>query len=339
MIRSVRDFLNMDNLVNVNMEIGPSEKLSEVISSALGAWIAPWAMKRVAKAEAEAERIKAIEGAKTEALLANNDERYAELSAMEKRIVAKESKRQNNINNVVAIAAQSLKDEKEVSSEPVNPDWATRFFDIAQDISDETMQDLWGRILAGEVTRPKSYSLRTLDVLKNITREEAELFEKAAQYVLYDGSYYLYHFSEGKEEYCPLEYADIARLIEIGLVQSGTDITQNYYHRDSDVPQHTLFYAEQYVAFFEIPSNLKQISFPIYQLTTVGSELYKLISIKPNMDFFEQMLQCIMKRNRFENNGINIRYAKLVRIDYENKQLEYDEDSVKEITLKSSVSE
>ena len=42
------------------MDIGPSEKLSEVISYALGAWIAPWAMKRVAKAEAEAERIKTI---------------------------------------------------------------------------------------------------------------------------------------------------------------------------------------------------------------------------------------------------------------------------------------
>lgn len=324
----------MDSLVKIDGK--PIEKLIEVVSNAIGTLYEPRQLVRIARAEAEAERIKAIEGAKTEALLANNDERYAELSAIEKRIVAKESKRQNNINNVVAITAQSLKDDKDVSSEPVSPDWTTRFFDIAQDISDEAMQDLWGRILAGEVKRPKSYSLRTLDVLKNITREEAELFEKAAQYVLYDGSYYLYHFSEGKEEYCPLEYADIAHLIEIGLVQSGTDITQNYYHRDSDVPQHTLFYAEQYVAFFEIPSKLTQISFPIFQLTKVGSELYKLISIKPNMDFFEQMLQCIMKRNRFENNGINIRYAKLVRIDYENKQLEYDEDSVKKIILKSS---
>ena len=326
----------MEDFNIVKIDGKPLEKLIEVVSNAIGTLYEPRQLVRIARAEAEAERIKAIEGAKTEALLVNNEERYAELSAVEKRIVAKESKRQNNINNVVAVAAQSLKEEEGVSSEPVNPDWATRFFDITQDISDETMQDLWGRILAGEVKRPKSYSLRTLDVLKNITREEAELFEKAAQYVLYDGSYYLYHFSEGKEEYCPLEYTDIAHLIEIGLVQSGTDITQNYYHRDSDVPQHTLFYAEQYVAFFEIPSNLKQISFPIYQLTTVGSELYELISIKPNMDFFEQMLQCIMKRNRFENNGINIRYAKLVRIDYENKQLEYDEDSVKEITLKSS---
>ena len=104
------------------------------------------------------------------------------------------------------------------------------------------------------------------------------------------------------------------------------------------MPQHTLFYAEQYVAFFEIPSKQTQISFPIYQLTKVGSELYKLISIEPNVDFFEQVLQCIIQKNKHWSKEINIKYAKLVRIDYENKQLEYDEDSVKEINLKSSES-
>ena len=181
----------MEDFNIVKIDGKPIEKLIEVVSSAIGTLYEPRQLVRIARAEVEAERIKAIEGAKTEALLANNDERYAELSAVEKRIVVKESKRQNNINNVVAVAAQSLKDDKDVSSEPVNPDWATRFFDIAQDISDESMQNLWGRILAGEVKRPKSYSLRTLEALRNITREEAELFEQIAQYVLFDGSYFI----------------------------------------------------------------------------------------------------------------------------------------------------
>lgn len=41
--------------------------------------------------------------------MTNNDERYAELTAIEKRVIVKESKRQNNINNVVTIAAQSTR--------------------------------------------------------------------------------------------------------------------------------------------------------------------------------------------------------------------------------------
>lgn len=321
----------MDNLVNVNMDIGPSEKLSEVIASALGAWIAPWAMKRVAKAETEAERIKAIEGAKTEALLANNDERYAELSAIEKRMVAKELKRQNNINNIVAVAAQSLKDDKDVSSEPVNPDWATRFFDIAQDISDEAMQDLWGRILAGEVTRPKSYSLRTLDVLKNITREEAELFEKAAQYVLYDGSYYLYHFSGKANENMPIEYEDVARLIEIGLIQPDSSVTQNYYWDETSTNTAYLFYGKKYVALIEITPELKKVSFPIYSLTRAGVELYHLIPFTPDLAYLEQVLQRISKTNK----KCHIKYAALTKLDYAKEEFVYDDKTIIEINPNS----
>ena len=73
-----------------------------------------------------------------------------------------------NIDNVTQIAAEQLSQEDFVSEEPVEEDWTTRFFNIVEDISDEEMQRLWGKILAGEVKQPKSYSLRTLELLKKI---------------------------------------------------------------------------------------------------------------------------------------------------------------------------
>lgn len=316
----------------------PIEKLIEVVSNAIGTLYEPRQLVRVARAEAEAERIKAIEGAKTEALLANNEERYAELSAMEKRIVAKESKRQNNINNVVAIAAQSLKDDKDVSSEPVSPDWTTRFFDIAQDISDETMQDLWARILAGEVKRPKSYSLRTLEALRNITSEEAHLFEKIAQYILYDGSYYIYRDSFEDFPDVDFKYPDIARLMEMGLIQAGSMVEQVYYNASNINTEHHMYYGKGYVAFVEMPANLPKLSFPVYPLTHVGEELMYLISIDPKRVYFEYVLQKILEENKHLSKDIHIKYALLNSIDFEKGKFEYDEDSVKEISLKSSAS-
>lgn len=322
----------MDSFIKIDGK--PLEKLIEVVSNAIGTLYEPRQLVRIARAEAETERIKAIEGAKTEALLANNDERYAELSAIEKRMVTKELKRQNNINNVVAVAAQSLKDDKDVSSEPVNPDWATRFFDIAQDISDETMQDLWGRILAGEVKRPKSYSLRTLEALRNITHEEAELFEKIAQFVLYDGSYYIYHFSGKTEENLLIEYEDVARLIEIGLIQPGSSVTQNYYSNDSDSNTAYLFYGSKYVALIEITPELKKVSFPIYSLTRVGVELYHLIHHIPNIVYFESVLNRICRTNK----NCHIKYATLKKLDYVKEEFEYDDETIVEVFPKSSIS-
>jgi len=55
-----------------------------------------------------------------------------------------------------------------------------RFLNIAEDISDEDMQVIWGRVLAGEIKKPKSFSLRTLEVLRNMSKEEAFLLMRTS---------------------------------------------------------------------------------------------------------------------------------------------------------------
>ena len=60
----------------------------------------------------------------------------------------------------------------------MDKDWFTRYFNIVQDISNEDIQDLWAKLLAGEIKQPGSFSYRTLETLKNMTTDEAELFTK-----------------------------------------------------------------------------------------------------------------------------------------------------------------
>jgi hypothetical protein len=56
-----------------------------------------------------------------------------------------------------------LKNEKNVSTEPVDEDWTVRLFNIVEDAYDGQMQQLWDRILAGEVKTPNSYSISIYD--------------------------------------------------------------------------------------------------------------------------------------------------------------------------------
>ena len=309
----------------------PLEKFIEVVSNAIGVVYEPRQLVRVARAEAKAERIKAIEHAKTEAMLANDMEGFEQLSMIERRLVQKEQKRQTNINNVLSVAAQTISKEQDVSSSPVNPDWATRFFDIAQDISNEQMQDLWGRILAGEIKQPNSYSMRTLDALRSITSEEAQLFEEMAQYVLYDGSFYIFRDPYGENSDEGYQYVDIARLMEIGLIQAGSNVVQNFYNVEGEITTHQISYGDAYIAFVEMPANLKQISFPIYPLTHVGEELYKLIKVQPQSEYLEAVLHKILEKNKYKSKEIKARYAKLDVINYEQGEYEYDDDTLKEI--------
>lgn len=46
------------------------------------------------------------------------------------------------------------------------------------------MQVLWGKLLAGEIKKPGSFSLRTLSTLKTMSQQEAEIFNECSQFVL-----------------------------------------------------------------------------------------------------------------------------------------------------------
>ena len=126
------------------------------------------------EADAKSYEIGIIESAKTKAIAEGKESEAETYIRIQERLLFKEIDRQNNLDNVIEIAAEQLGQEKSINEEPVDKDWSKRFFNIVEDISDEEMQTVWGRILAGEIKSPKSYSMRTLELLKNLSKEEAE---------------------------------------------------------------------------------------------------------------------------------------------------------------------
>ncbi len=63
-----------------------------------------------------------------------------------------------------------------VSEEPVSGDWMFQFFENCQDVTEAEMQRLWARILAGEVAQPKTFSRRTIELLKTFDSGDAKAF-------------------------------------------------------------------------------------------------------------------------------------------------------------------
>lgn len=218
----------------VKIEGKPIEKLIEVISKGIGTIYRPRAIRK--EAEAKAFEIEIIERAKSKALAEGKEIEAETIERIQDRIVHKELRRQENIDNVTEIAAQQLSQEESVSDEPVDEDWTTRFFNIVEDVSDEEMQQLWGRILAGEVKRPKTYSLRTLELLKNISKREADVFTRASNFVIISwGSPFIFRGEENDylDKY-NLNFEDRLLLTETGLLQSDSTITRNLLQNSTD---------------------------------------------------------------------------------------------------------
>lgn len=164
----------MGALIEINTD--GLAKLGETICYSLG--LTAYGRKKMANAESYAEIKQAETNTQVRLLMLKGEEEVANY------VLTKETRKMNNTKSVIEKATSHFVEGEKVSDESVNTDWTNRFFSIVEDISDKTLQDIWGRILAGEVKQPNSFSLRTLDLLRNVTKEEAELFVKASGFYL-----------------------------------------------------------------------------------------------------------------------------------------------------------
>ncbi|WP_286264901.1 TIGR03899 family protein [Thalassotalea atypica] len=92
-------------------------------------------------------------------------------------------------SNMEAIIEKSIKYCSEhVASSKADPDWFSNFIELAENISNNVMQDLWAKILAGEISNPGSFSLKTLRTFKNLAIHDAKLLAKACAVAVKDKS-------------------------------------------------------------------------------------------------------------------------------------------------------
>jgi hypothetical protein len=75
-----------------------------------------------------------------------------------------------------------LLDEK-ASPQDVEDDWITNFFEKSRIISDEQMQKVWSEVLAGEANSPGKFSKRTVNLLADLDKRDAELFTRLCGFI------------------------------------------------------------------------------------------------------------------------------------------------------------
>ncbi len=302
----------------------PLKKLIEVVSAGVGALGKPYLIRKTADAKAYEINIIAqavkdnqdnlnnikFDDEKISLMSLDNNSLKNELSLEDRtqqRVQFKEQKRQINIENITQKAADDLKSESNVSSDPVDEDWTSRFFNYAEDISSEEMQGLWGRILAGEIKKPKSYSLRTLDILRNLSAEEAEVFIKFGSLAIHSGgTAFLLNFKNEKlleEEYL-LNFSERLLLEELGLL-AANDLTFKVMKTENDSRQVAFLIGEKVIVHEKLEKKPEQ-NLQVLVFTKIGQELLQLVNINPKIEYL-QLLAAKLNRQ----NGL-IQYANIL---------------------------
>jgi hypothetical protein len=306
----------------------PLTKLVEVISSAIGNISRPFLLRR--NADAKAYEIRRIAEALNDSkkLLGtveyNNEglsivsagdlpqvlqsEKTIEDRALE-RAAFQEVKKQRNIEQISQYAAEELIEKEAVSDEKVDEDWISRFFSVAENISSEEMQILWGKVLAGEVSKPGSYSLRTLDTLKNLTRADADLFVKVAQFALYStGQAFIVNPDNNCKylaDHFNVAFTDLLILKELGLLLPSENLVFKLEPSGEQQSQVVFLYGNTCILITR-DSGIPEQSLPIALYSKIGQELLPLVSVEPSIKYIEKVSSLLRRE------GVTVRYGEIV---------------------------
>lgn len=269
----------------------PMVKLIEVCSVGLGAVARPWLIKRDARALAAANEILNSSGMLVEGASLPSLE-----SQIEQRVNLTETRRQRNLLQITEHARDGLPDD--VSDDPVDEDWATRFFSSAQDVSDTQLQQLWGKLLSGEVAKPGSASFRTLDILRNLSRTEAEAFCKLGTQLATDGRW----LPSGSE--C-LSRTELRQLQDAGIVEESEHMLGWEDVVDGN-PSSGPFNESPGEATIRYPSghsiiitkgrgHMQMVS--VFRLRTSAYPLANLISIETSLSYLRAVIEALNERD------------------------------------------
>ena len=95
-----------------------------------------------------------------------------------------DQRRYDVLGGALAETAVDLKNETSFPENLPEEDWVARYIESASQVTDERMQELWGRIMGGQIRTPGMFSLRTLQVVSNLTQFEAYCFEAFGKQVV-----------------------------------------------------------------------------------------------------------------------------------------------------------
>lgn len=221
------------------------------------------------------------------------------------------TKLKNFINTVNFAGDELLKSNEEIEfEEEVDFDWLMRFFDTVGCISNEDLQKLWGKVLAGEVRQPGRCSLRTLDIIRNMSKNEAAIFNKLCEFVLVSGDcHFIYPDGflgdyEYNKEMCGLikrtglTYSEsIIPMTECGLLSIEHELATDF-KQDKILS----IYNKDLTCIIKADDKKESsISFEPYFLTKSGVELFNIIKGTANFKFDTEYAVSCFKALKYLN--------------------------------------
>ncbi len=212
------------------------------------------------------------------------------------RASASESaRREINASKAIIYAEEALAADSQIPPDrSVEDDWLFTWREYAGRVSTEDLQQLWGRVLAGEVKSPGSFSFRALEFLKGLSKLEAEQISMLASFVI-EG-----RIVRSLAEYLKDEGVSFSLLLglqELGLLSGVEALGLNITYKSMQVDRYVKpLRSNGKVLMVENEDPGKTLTLKVYVLTAVGSQIMGLGNFPANLDYLRLIAKEILKQ-------------------------------------------
>ena len=208
-------------------------------------------------------------------------------------------RRRVNIGAIFKNALQRFLPQKNVGMiAHIDPDWMAKFVDYAKDVSDEEMRLIWSKILSGELSKPNSISVMTLETLRNMSKRDAETFHKLANFTVVDtdgGEPFIpnngvhYNVEHKTDESYGIRYDELLWMQELRLINLNIGLEMIFKKEDNEPQVESILRCGSLKIKM---SSEHEIHIPCYAYTRMGAQLHSIIEdVKPNEAFFEDRIK------------------------------------------------
>lgn len=198
--------------------------------------------------------------------------------ALNKAYESFEKMHKQNLEEILNKTMQIVAEQRLVISGYTKIDWINIYFESAKNASDEYMQNIWAKVLSREMEKPGSFSYKTLDVLKNMTAEDFEIFVKLCRLQI-EGSILQGDFNS---KYL-LDWLEVLRLQEGGLLSLKD--TNKYYRIRYGTEQRILCGNQYFIIIKNVSKHDICIDSGVYLLTISAKELLSLVEFKYDLNY------------------------------------------------------
>ncbi|TQM89727.1 DUF2806 domain-containing protein [Roseinatronobacter monicus] len=173
----------------------------------------------------------------------------------------------------------------------LDADWFAKWRTGAQEVSKDEMQRLWGKLLAGEVATPGSYSMHTIEFLSRMSSADAAALAHVAPFVTSIG---IIKVTDKDFKNLGLTFSHLLYLDDLGLINGtnaieGITWTLGQIEQENGRSVSTLDVGRDALVFFHSEGGERQskLKFNVYTLTRVGREVLTLASFPIHPEYLK----------------------------------------------------